>query len=323
MRYITWLRLVSIASLASFALVAATAAQEQATDLRKVKVRPVYRTTPMTMDPYAPQDQAGGAAAETKTETRSETKTEPETGVLSTAYGYREVSDFFNIREANPQVDKGEWEAEFIFNWSTRSNEPDELALDQSIKYGITDDAFVELEVLEPQLGEGGDQGTGELVFILYNRFVRETENLPAFGLQGEMRIPSGDGSSGVDGTLAAVATKTFAERFRVHFEGWIQTANGNLGSDDADRRHFQWALGPGFDYMINEKTLVLLNYRNRSSEVYGNHNQNVLELGGIYEIARSGDIHQHVKAAIDIGLDGSTETEHFGAKVMYSIDWK
>jgi len=239
-------------------------------------------------------------------------------------YGYREVSDFFNIREANSQVDKGEWEVEFQGGWSTYSNHHDDnFGLEETIKYGFTDDFFVELEVMEPNLGDGANQGNGDLNLLLFNRFVRETDCLPAIGGQAEMRIPTGDGSSGVDGTFSLIATKTFCEKFRVHFQGFVETANGDPGGDDVDRRHFQWGVGPGFDYQVCDNLMALINYLNRSSDEYGHHNMNILELGTIYEICHTECTHQHIKLAIDIGLDGAGETENFGAKFQYSIDWK
>src|ERR1044071_1273036 len=91
-------------------------------------------------------------------------------------YGYREVSDFFNIREANPQVDKGEWEFETQGGWATYPKGDDKFGMQQSIKYGITDDLLVELEVLESNLGDGANQGPGSMELVLFNRFVRETD---------------------------------------------------------------------------------------------------------------------------------------------------
>lgn len=254
---------------------------------------------------------------------RSSTMGSPSAPGTLEMYTYREVSDFFNIREANPQVDKGEWEVEAIGQWFTRSGQHDEVGLEQTVKYGITDDAFVEVEFTEAKLGEGANQGNGDIVLILFNRFVRETESLPAVGAQVEMRIPSGDGSSGVDGRLNGIVTKSFGDRFRAHFEGWIETANGDPNAESGDRRHFQWGVGPGFDYALDEHTLALINYLNRSSEDYGGHNNNILELGFVREIYHVGDVHQHVKFAVDVGLDGQEDTPNLGGKLMYSIDFR
>ena len=77
---------------------------------------------------------------------------------------------------------------------------------------------------------------------------------------------------------------------------------------------------GPrGFLKVIDDKTLALLNYQNRSSEYLGGHNQNVLQLGVVRNICDGQDI----QVAFDIGLDGAGETENLGAAVNYSIKWK
>ena len=275
--------------------------------------RPAEGDAPMSLT------QSEDSAQESSTSTMG-SKTTP--GSLE-MYGYREVSDFFNIREANPQVDQCEWEFESVAEWFTHSGEHDEVGLEQSLKYGITDDLFVELEVTESKLGEGANQGNGDIVLLLFNRFVRETECLPALAALLEVRLPTGDGSSGVDGRLNGLVTKSLTERFRAHFEGFVETANGDPNAETGDRRHFQWGMGPGFDYAFDESTLALINYLNRSSEENGQHNNNLLELGVVREIYHVGDIHQHVKFALDIGLDGQEDTPNLGAKILYSIDFK
>jgi hypothetical protein len=197
----------------------------------------------------------------------------------------------------------------------------------------------VELEVLPINFGDGGDQGNGDLALIVFNQFLGETDSLPAIAGWAEMRIPSGDGSSGVDGTFHANITKSIINPcFRVHLEGFVETANGQRGagggaasltsrsfffgpseSRGEDRRHFQWGLGPGFDYQFDPCTLGLINYINRSSEEEGHHNQNILELGVVRELNPC----QHLKAAVDVGLDGNDETPNLAAKLLWSIDIK
>lgn len=249
---------------------------------------------------------------------------EPEpAATIESPWGYRDVSSFFNIREAHSNVERGEWEFEAIFKWSTESGESDEIELAQSLKYGITDAFHIELELEEPRIGEGGDSGAGDLRLTLFYQFLNETDTLPALGAFAQGRFPSGDGSSGVDGTLSAIATKTFGEQFRFHFQGFIQTANGSSGAGGEERRHFQWGLGPGFDYQIDEETLVGLNYLHRVSEEEGQRNQHILELGLVRELASSANWEHGLKLAFDVGLDGSESTPNFGAKLLWDIAWK
>lgn len=235
-------------------------------------------------------------------------------------FHYREISDFFNIREAYSNVEKGEWEFETTFEWETKSGgSDDDFGPVFSLKYGITDTFHVELEIERINLGDGGDQGNGELALIVFKEWWKEAEILPAFATWGEMRIPSGQGSSGVDAELHFNLTKTLLPNFRGHFEGFVETANGARGGEDEDeRRSFQWGVGPGFDYSFSEDTIAALNYLMRSSEEEGHHNQNILQFGLAQRIAKN----QHVKFAVDVGLDGAEETPNFGAKLLWSIEW-
>lgn len=240
---------------------------------------------------------------------------------------YREVSDFFNIREANPNTVKGEWEVEAQMNWETRSNGFDDLFyMEQSVRYGVTNDFFVELSVLEPNLGDGGDQGNGDLGLTLFYRCLKEVpgEDTPSIGSYLTARFPTGDGSRNTDVTAGTIITKSLGGNWRTHFQGYVRSANGG-SSDwvDEGRRDVQWGFGPGFDYEIDEKTLLLFNYLNKSSDKFGQHNNNILELGASHQIAQSEKCNQHIKAAVDIGLDGQDETPNVGAKFLWVISWQ
>lgn len=232
---------------------------------------------------------------------------------------YREVSDFYQIREANPSVTKGEWELEFEYEYETHNHHDDDSLFSASLKYGLTNSTFVELEVLPINIGDGGDQGAGDLSVILFQQLFREEGARPAAAVWAEMRVPSGDGSSGVDGALHFNLTKTLFPKFRAHLEGFIETVNGTRGGEDEEYRPFQWGVGPGFDYQFDEKTLGLVNYLNRCSDEEGKPNSNVIEFGVARELVEG----QHIKAAVDIGLDGHEDTPNFAAKLLWSIEWK
>jgi len=90
-------------------------------------------------------------------------------------------------------------------------------------------------------------------------------------------------------------------------------------GEDEDERRDFQWGVGPGFDYEFDEKTMGVLNYLMRSSEEESNHNLNILEMGMTRELVPG----QHIKAAVDMGLDGAGETPNLGAKLQWSFEFK
>ncbi|TWT44138.1 hypothetical protein RAS1_05460 [Phycisphaerae bacterium RAS1] len=235
-------------------------------------------------------------------------------------YTYRGVDTLFSIREANPDIGQGEWQFNFIGGWQTASNgDDDNLLMSQSIAYGFTDDVFVQLEVIQPRLGDGGESGAGDMNLNVFWRAIQEQESLPAFMTYGTLRIPSGDGSSGVDGTLNGVLTKTF-DKFRVHFQGFIRTANGDIGAERYDRDHFQWGVGPGFDYQVTEDFLVVLNYLNGNADRRGERNVNLIQTGAIWTIAKSESMRHVLKLVGDIGCNGTGDTPNLGARFMYSL---
>lgn len=234
---------------------------------------------------------------------------------------FKDVSHFWNIREAYSDVGKGEWEVEAYGSWMTYKKGRDQFELTQSIYYGITDDWHLELEVAEPA-GSGGD-GVGELEFTVFGTLWHETELLPAFAISGALRIPTGYGSSRVDGTYTAMLTKEIFPKFRVHMMGYLENAAGARGDqEEIGRRAFQWGVGPGFDYQLFDNTLFVLNYLHASSDSYGDRNSNILELGFVQKLGKLGPFNHTIKFAGDIGLDGDTGTPNGGLKLSYDIEW-
>lgn len=258
--------------------------------------------------------------------------------------GFMGVNELFQIREANPNVRAQQWELLVGTSWATRSQTGsdereggrrgrgwgrrgnsqvnrnlDEVRAATSIKYGITDDLSLGLEVVPIRLGEGDDEGAGDLSILYHWRIVKESDAMPAIAQWGRMRIPSGDGSSGVDAEFHGTFTKTLAPNFRAHLDGFVMTANGEPGETDTSyRQHFQWGIGPGFDYSCCENVRLILNYLHRNSTFEGNHNNNILELGTAWQI----DASNAVRFAFDIGLDGEDDTPNLGAKLQWGLTW-
>ncbi len=259
--------------------------------------------------------------AERGTTTQPAVETQPAQGPRFD-FGYRGLSGFFNVREANPNVRRGEWELEFPFKWSTRSGESDEFEVAQSLKYGITDRLYAELEVEQPRLGDGGDSGAGDLKLQFFYQFLEETDNLPAIAGFAEARFPTGDGSSGVDGKVSGIVTKSLGDRFRFHFQGFLLTANGSSGAGGGDREPFQWGLGPGFDYLLSDNAVVVLNYLHRNNPTEGLRDQDILEVGTVFDLGRIGKVKHELKLAADVGLNGDNSSPEFGAKIQWGIEW-
>lgn len=243
------------------------------------------------------------------------------TSPSSGEYEFGGLGDFWNVREANANLKEGQFNFETTWVWSTTSDgTDDDLVSAFALRYGINDQMFLELEVYPINYGDGQSQGNGDIGLLWFWNVMKETDEMPAFGTYLEMRIPSGDGSRGVDGEWHWILTKTLMPKFRAHFEGFIQTANGGRGeAQDFGRRPFQWGVGPGFDYAITDNVKAVLNYQNRSSDQVGNQNTNILEVGVASSIAEN----QYLCLAVDIGLDDGAGTPNFATKVQWGITWK
>jgi hypothetical protein len=274
---------------------------------------------------------------ETSTTTTETTTTEH----VRTGCAHKGVDNFFNIREANPDVSCGKWELELNAGWATyysRLHKDDDITAHASIKYGITDELYVQLGVLPVNFGDGSDgTGNGDVGLQLFWQFLKEQDMVPAMALWAETRIPTGVGSEKMDVSLHMAVTKTICDNFRAHFNGFVESANGyhgdpddnngdrrfvrngisNNGEDD-DRRNFQWGAGPGLDYQINECNMLVLNYLNRSNNLYGHQNNNIVELGWVYSINEC----SYFKAAVDADTHADAGGAHWAAKLQYSISW-
>ncbi|MFQ5494770.1 MAG: hypothetical protein ACE5EX_05255, partial [Phycisphaerae bacterium] len=82
--------------------------------------------------------------------------------------GYREISDFFNVREAYANVSQGEWELELEGGWLTGIGDDDFLAK-VALYYGLADTTYFEVELVPARLGDGGNHGAGDLALLLFH----------------------------------------------------------------------------------------------------------------------------------------------------------
>jgi hypothetical protein len=306
------------AILCVLALLSATAsvasAQANNRDTASARSNPPIRGTedvrPLRLVSFYAQDKA--PIKEKTTVTTTETTVHE--------FGYREISSFFNVREANANVKKGEWELELESGWETGSGGDDDVSLGMSLKYGFSDATYLELELIPINLGDGGGQGAGELELTLFHQWTSEGDAPVAFATWASMRIPSGDGSEGVDGTLSGAITKSLGGNWRAHLNGYVMTANGAMGDDDDEnRRDFQWSIGPGLDYQFNEGTIGTINYINRSADQNGESNDGIVEIGLVRKIAEN----QHLKFAVDVDVHGGNDDiANVGAKLLWSVEW-
>ncbi len=260
--------------------------------------------------------------------------------------GYRGLDDFFNVREANSNIRSGQWQFELEGAWSTfrsGSNRDDNFTLRPSLKYAYTDNVNIEFGFDPINFGDGsdlnsqsyfgsraryrnnnsGDDGNGDTSLKYFWQMSHEQDIWPAMAMWLEARLPTGEGSSKVDGTLNMTLTKTLCEGARGHIQGFVKTANGARGDLDriniGDRRDFQWGIGTGFDYSVTENDLVVLNYMNSSSEYTGNSTNHAYEAGWVHHLGSN----QQLMFAVDYNDNaGGYEPARWGGRFQWSMSW-
>lgn len=199
----------------------------------------------------------------------------------------------------------------------------DDFALNLKWVWGPCDnvEVFAELPV---NLGDGkytgdGFEGNGDLRAGMSYQFWDEgtyADWMPAFTLKGTLRTPTGYHSSGVDGELRGMWTKTIAGDLRGHFNAFAVTINGD---NDVNARRFQWGFVFGADMPLNDARdlWLMLDYVHQSSEHYGNGNMNMVEAGMEWKM----DDIQSVHFSTQVGLDGDGDTPNWGARVAYTYE--
>jgi len=136
----------------------------------------------------------------------------------------------------------------------------------------------------------------------------------PATALQASARIPTGDGSSGVDGELRLIFTNDYDSGLRSHLNGFVYSSNGD---NVENNRHFQYGAAIGLDGPLCADGAVrwVIDYINRSSTQYGNSSMNLLDLGWQWKMSDMANWGM----SFQVGLDDEDETPNFGAKMTYA----
>ena len=130
------------------------------------------------------------------------------------------------------------------------------------------------------------------------------------------MRIPTGDGSSGVDAELRGILTKTVVGDLRAHFNGWLATINGD---NDTNARDFLWGFAAGVDFpVVPDSLYMVLDYVHRSSEHFGAGNMNMIEAGVEWLCCPN----NRLNFSTQVGLDDNGDTPNFGVMANWVYEF-
>lgn len=248
---------------------------------------------------------------------QEETTSESTTVTTHEEGGLFDLSGPYLIEDAVP-VERGTAEFRLRFEYVTDSHgTDDDIAVSAGVFWGPCPNVEVSLDV-PVNLGDGGDtgeylDGNGDLTVGMMYRFWEDADWYPAFALAGKMRVPTGDRSNGVDAEFRGILTKTITGDLRAHFNGWLETVNGN---NDPDARHFQWGFATGVDFpLLADKSLYMVaDYVHRCSVHEGASNMNLLEVGMEWLCCPN----NRLNFSTQIGLDDNEDTPNFGVMINW-----
>ncbi len=237
---------------------------------------------------------------------------------LEDAVAARQSVNAFNSLEDGQPGAPGQLELQFNIGWQTTSDESDPVAFETELQYTLDGNAFLrntQLILGVPlELGNGDIDGNADLRFGWQQRWIKEEGLIPTVATLAEVRIPSGDDSSGVDGTLTGILAKDLGPG-TLYFNAFGKTVNGD---NIENRRDFQWGFRTGYKWRLNDDFALIGDYLLESSEQRGHRDVNALEFSGEYRVNENFTI----GPGILIGLDDNDETPNFGAGVRFLISF-
>lgn len=233
------------------------------------------------------------------------------------------MRELWLVDDARP-IPTGQVDLRLTVNWSTASapanlgDSNDDFTITPSLTWGACEnvEAFAALPVSVADGGNrpGLDDGNVDADFGFNWRFCEPEGHMPAAALRVTVRIPTGDGSNGIDGEARLILTNEYDSDLRSHINVFAETINGD---SDEDLREFQYGLVIGMDGPLCADGAVrwVADYMNRSGFHNGTSNINILELGWEWDMNDS----QKLGMSFQIGLDHTGDTPNFGAGIAYS----
>lgn len=206
----------------------------------------------------------------------------------------------------------------------------DGIVLTPEIVWGATDRLEIALSVPFWVDGEP-EEGNYDTYIGAQWRISDLDENCPAFALAGSIRVPTGDGSNGLDAQLRFIMTNEYESGIRSHLNLWGTSVNTD---NYADARDFQYGAVVGLDGPLNDSGSLrwVFDYMYESSRAEGseddmiNYNYPTPDFGGekrnSAEIGLQWNINECHKLgfAFQAGLDhAENETPDYAASLTYA----
>jgi len=217
----------------------------------------------------------------------------------------------------------GELELEFNVGFSTTSEEEDETTITSVFEYTLYGSDFLRNMQLSLEIpvdvGAAETAENANVTLGWQQRWVAEHGLMPTIATLVEIRTPTGDESSGADGTYTGIVSKDFGPGTAT-FNVFLRTASGDNGRDDGDKqRDFQWGVRSAYKWRINDTLSFVGDYVHQANEERGERDTNLIELSSEYHV--NDDL--TIGPGISFGVDGNQDTMDFGAGVRVVYGFK
>ncbi|MEK6676219.1 MAG: hypothetical protein AABZ47_11275 [Planctomycetota bacterium] len=248
--------------------------------------------------------------------------------------GYDVLTELWSFEDATP-VSTGQVDLRLTLRWFPEPavDDDDDSIVQPSIVWGVAENW--ELSAAVPAwLCDNGNRGPYEdgnydtFLGALW-RFAEQEGYWPAMALGAKVRIPTGEGSDGIDGVLRLNLTNEYDSGIRSHVNGLLKTVNtnndNNLTDDDdfnwwtygsGGARDFQWGVVLGLDGPLSDDARWVVDVIHRSSETNGQHNITQADAGLEYQLADN----QRLGWAFNASLDhANNDAPYYGVSLTYA----
>ncbi|MCG3136374.1 MAG: hypothetical protein HJJLKODD_00204 [Phycisphaerae bacterium] len=262
-----------------------------------------------------------------------------------------DIAGYVNMRPADPQP-LGTFDLKVFFDYSTASDGSDDDFFTRfAWEWGFLENHELVLK-LPINYGDG-EEGNADISVGWHWRLWKEDGWIPAFAIYNEVRLPTGNDSSGVDWEIRPIITKSIIENsLRLHVNpffkwlggdnietnawkhagdntdedrpfGWNERGSTNWGGNswfwNRDRktdREFQAGSTFGLDYKLTDAATVNFNYILDSGVLNGYGMQHSMEAGIDYNIMAN----QWLTWSTRWTLDGDSQGDNWGMVLGYVI---
>jgi hypothetical protein len=162
------------------------------------------------------------------------------------------------------------------------------------------------------EIGNGRVDGNGDAELNWQQRWHVEAGKVPTLATLFSVRLPTGNGSTGVDVSLTGILDKDLGPG-TVYLSAWGTVP---LDVEDETVRDFIWGAQLGYKWRVSDRFALYGNYVFKGSEEFGQKESSILEFAAQYEV----NDHLVLGPGILVGLDNRDETPEFGAGLKITL---